>query len=162
LIPSYYNNAKYEEISCKPIRSAYDGTADALLPFLNRLDLRRQSEDWADAKYITIEGVKIDFTTHFTKVPEDTIQAHAKTRWASITVSTDKHTVGHATFYARLLSIVLFNSVSEEVYTTIMHRIPQDLRNDGTLILWTVCNNVYRNNITFTENIRDKIRVATL
>jgi len=160
--PAYYTNTKYEEISCKPIKPSYHGTPDALIPFLNKLDLRHQSEGWADATFITIDDTKFDITTHFTKVPEDKVIAQAKTHCSSITVSADKHTIGHMTFNSRLLSIVLFNSITDAVFTSILHRVPQDLCNDGTLILWTICNNVYQNNITFTETIRDKIRLATL
>jgi hypothetical protein len=69
--PAYYTNAKDEEISCKPIKPSCNGTPVALIPFLNKLDLRRQSKGWADATFITINDTKFDITTHFTKVPED-------------------------------------------------------------------------------------------
>jgi hypothetical protein len=36
--PDYYNNARYEDIICKPVKPAYDGSADQLVPFLNRLN----------------------------------------------------------------------------------------------------------------------------
>jgi hypothetical protein len=32
--PSYYNNAKYEDIVCKAIKPSYDGSKDNLIPFL--------------------------------------------------------------------------------------------------------------------------------
>jgi hypothetical protein len=37
--PSYYNNAKYEDIACKPIKPLYDGSEDQLIPFLTLLDI---------------------------------------------------------------------------------------------------------------------------
>jgi hypothetical protein len=48
-LPAYYSNAKYEEISCKGMKPAYDGTENELIPFLTRLDIRRQHEGWASA-----------------------------------------------------------------------------------------------------------------
>ncbi len=39
--PSYYNNTKYEEIACKAMKPAYDGSEEELIPFLTRLDIRR-------------------------------------------------------------------------------------------------------------------------
>ena len=40
-LPEYYNNAKYEDISTKPLSKKYDGSPEGLIPFLNRLDIRR-------------------------------------------------------------------------------------------------------------------------
>jgi hypothetical protein len=39
---------------------------------------------------------------------------------------------------------------------------PPEYRNDEPLLLWTICNNIHRNNITFFETIKSKIRSATL
>lgn len=38
-LPEYYNNAKYEDLVCKPIKPLYDGSPEHLVPFLNRLDI---------------------------------------------------------------------------------------------------------------------------
>ncbi len=65
-----YSNAKYEEISCKGIKLAYDGTKDELIPFLTRLDIRRQHEGWASATYITIHGQTYDLTRKSAQVSE--------------------------------------------------------------------------------------------
>jgi len=43
-IPDYFNNAKYEDIVCRPLKTLYDGTPDSLVPFLNRLDIRRHDD----------------------------------------------------------------------------------------------------------------------
>jgi hypothetical protein len=61
--PAYYSNAKYEEISCKGIKPLYDGSEDTLIPFLTKLDLRRQHEGWAPATYITVADKRYDLTT---------------------------------------------------------------------------------------------------
>ncbi len=45
---------------------------------------------------------------------------------------------------------------------TLMNHIPTAYRNDGTYMLWAITNNIYRNNITFVESIREKIAMATL
>ncbi len=37
--PEYYNNVKYEDIISKPLKPSYDGSAEHLIPFLNRLDI---------------------------------------------------------------------------------------------------------------------------
>jgi hypothetical protein len=44
ITPTYMVNAKYKEISCKPIKPLYDGTTDDLMPFLLRLDIRHQDD----------------------------------------------------------------------------------------------------------------------
>ena len=53
ITPEYYNNAKYEDLICRLIKPSYDGTAEKLVPFLNRLDIRCQDEGWAPAAYLT-------------------------------------------------------------------------------------------------------------
>jgi hypothetical protein len=83
-------------------------------------------------------------------------------RWTSPTVQQDKHTVGSPTYNARLLAMVITNSITDDFLTTLIHRVPSNLRNDGTYLLWSVCHNIHRNNIAFHENIRNKIRHATL
>ncbi len=54
LTPAYLNNAKYEDICCKPIKPCYDGTETDLMSFLLRLDIRLQDEGWAPPTYVTI------------------------------------------------------------------------------------------------------------
>lgn len=34
-MPEYYDNVKYEDIICKPIKPLYDGSPESLLSFLN-------------------------------------------------------------------------------------------------------------------------------
>jgi hypothetical protein len=54
------------------------------------------------------------------------------------------------------------NSITNEFLPTILNRIPHLLRNDGTYLLWSLSHNIHRNNISFTEHISEKIRLATL
>jgi hypothetical protein len=58
--PGYYSNARYEDIICKPIKPAYDGNADQLVPFLNRLDIRRQDESWYPITFVHIKQQALD------------------------------------------------------------------------------------------------------
>jgi hypothetical protein len=58
--------------------------------------------------------------------------------------------------------MVITNSITDDFLTTLIHRVPSNLRNDGTYLLWSVCHNIHRNNIAFHENIRNKTRHATL
>jgi hypothetical protein len=159
---AYYNNAKYEEITCKPLKPSYDGSEDNLMTFLTRLDVRRQNEGWAPATYITIDGKRIDLCIHFAQVDADQAKDAATLRWNSHTIQMDKHTIGHDTCNSRQLAIVLMGSITEALSLIILHRIPRELCNDGTYILWTICNNVHRNNVAFTEHIREKITTASL
>lgn len=160
--PAYYSNAKYEEISCRAIKPSYDGSEEHLIPFLTRLDLRRQNEGWAPATYITINDTQYDLTCHFACVDETDITTIAKTRWTSTSIDHDKHTVGHITYQSRLLAMVILNSITDDFMTVLIHRVPQSLRNDGTFLLWSLCHNIHRNNVAFTEKIREKITTATL
>ncbi len=61
--PAYYNNAKYEEISSKGIKPLYDGSEETLIPFLTKLDIRRQHEGWAPATYITLDNKQTQLHT---------------------------------------------------------------------------------------------------
>jgi hypothetical protein len=161
-MPAYYNNAKYEEITCKPLKPLYDGSEDNLMPFLTHLDVRRQNEGWALATYISVDGKTIDLCLHFAQITADQAKAAATLRWNSPTVHTDKHTIGHETCNSRQLAIVLMGSISDALSLIILHRVPCELRNDGTYILWTNCNNVHRNNVALTEHVCEKITNATL
>jgi hypothetical protein len=68
-----------------------------------------------------------------------------------------KHTVGHPTYNARLLAMVLTNTTSDKFMTTIIHCIPADLRNDGSFLLWAVSHN-----IIITQGLLIKVRIALL
>jgi hypothetical protein len=160
--PDYYNIAKYEDIVCKGIKPSYDGSPDNLIPFLNRLDIRRQDESWYPTTIVIINGKSFDLTRHFVQVSEDDILKAAQQRWTSPSIATDKLTLDHPTFNARVLGRLLMASITDTFSITIINRIPQDLHNDGPLILWTVCNHIHRNNIAFVETIKTKIRNATL
>jgi hypothetical protein len=60
----HYNNARYEDIICRPIKPMYDGSPDHLVPFLNRLDIRRQDEAWKAVTYITENNQTFDLIRH--------------------------------------------------------------------------------------------------
>ena len=130
-MPEYYNNAKYEEISTKPLSKKYDGLAEGLIPFLNCLDIRCRDERWYEATFVSQDGIRLDLTRHFVRILEPTVMEDAKKRWLADTVNTDRHTVGHPTYNARLLGKVLLNSVTDAVSTAVINRIPQDYRNYG-------------------------------
>ncbi len=74
----------------------------------------------------------------------------------------DKRTIGHDTCNARLLAKCLLASISTDLTVTLINRILQLYRNDGTYILWALTNNIYRNNIAFIETIREKIFITDL
>jgi hypothetical protein len=160
--PDYYNNARYEDIICKPVKPAYDGSADQLVPFLNRLDIRRQDESWYPITFIMIAQHTYDLLRHFAKIDESVILQQAKLRWDSGTILQDKFSLQHPTYNARVLARLLLGSLTDDFCLTIIHRIPQQYRKDGAVILWTICNNIHRNNVAFFETIKGKIRDSTL
>jgi hypothetical protein len=160
--PEYYTNAKYEDIISKPIKPLYDGSSEHLVPFLNRLDIRRQDEGWYPITFLEIQNRTYDLVRHFATIDESVMLQEAKLCWTSSTVSTDKYTIDHPTFNARVLARLLLGSVTDDFCITIINRIPQEYRNDGPLLLWTICNNIHRNNIAFIESIKRKIRESTL
>lgn len=63
--PAQYSNVKYTEFSCKPIKPSSDGSKENLIPFLTRLDIRRQIKGWASATYIEIKSKPTNLTCHF-------------------------------------------------------------------------------------------------
>jgi len=107
-IPDYFNNAKYEDIVCRPLKPLYDGTPDSLVPFLNRLDIRRHDEGWGSITYLRVPNTDYDLLRQFSQVEEAVILREAKSRWEASTVTKDKHTLTHPTFNSRLLA-KLFN-----------------------------------------------------
>lgn len=161
-LPTYYNNAKYEDIIYKPLRPTFDGSPNGLILFLNWLDIRRQDEGWYPITFIPVENEKLDILCHFTLISEDTITTNATACGTSPMVTVDKHNIDHPTYNSRVLAKLLLASVTDDFSVTVIHRVPQDLRNDGPLILWTICNNIHCNNIALVETIKAKIRTATL
>ena len=145
-----------EDIVCRPIKPVYDGTPEALVPFLNRLDIRRQDEDWSSITLITQHETQHDLIRHFTKINEETMISLAQRRWYSPTLNQDKYTFGHDTYKVRCFAHLLFGSITDDLSTLILGRVDQDFRNDGPLLLWVICNNIHRNNIAFIETINLK------
>lgn len=85
----HYNNAKYEDIICHPIKPFYDGMPEALIAFLNHLDIHHQDEDWSSITNITKNNIQYDLICHFAKIHEDTMITLAKSRWHSPMLNQD-------------------------------------------------------------------------
>ncbi len=153
----YYNNAKYKDIICHPLKPQYDGSPDQFIPFLNKLDSHQQDEGWYPFTFVQTGTEKLDLTWHFAKITEELIKCQETQWWTSETVLTDKYDVNHSTYNARKLACLLLSSVTDDFSITIINRIPQDLCNDGPLILWTICNNIHQNNVALTETIKSKV-----
>jgi hypothetical protein len=126
----HYNNAKYEDIICRPITPTYDVAPDTLIPFLNRLDIRRQDETWKSITFITHDNNTYNLLRHFAKIPITTMISLAADRWKSPTLDINKYTFSH-TYNARCLTRLLLAPVSDDFQVTIIGRIDQDLCNDG-------------------------------
>jgi len=60
------------------------------------------------------------------------------------------------------LAKCLLASISSDLSVTLINRVPPKYRNDGTYLLWALCNNIYHNNIAFVESIREKIVNSTV
>jgi hypothetical protein len=132
------------------------------MPFLLRLDIRHQDEGWAPAPYVQVQDKSFDLTFEFAHVTEENVSEIARSRWESPTVDTIKHTIGNDTCHARLLTKCLMASMSHDLSFTLINRLPHNLCNDGTYLLWALTNNVYQNNVAFVEQIQEKISTVTL
>ena len=55
LVSSYFNNAKYDDIICKPIKPIYNGSEADLMLILLWLDIWRQDDGGVPAMYLTID-----------------------------------------------------------------------------------------------------------
>jgi hypothetical protein len=113
-LPDYFNNAKFEDIICRPIKPLYDGIADNLVPFLNRLDIRSQDVAWGS---ITFLNVKYDLIKHFAKIDESVITKEATYQWSTTTIDKDKHQPQHPTFHSRILAKLLLCSLTDDFST---------------------------------------------
>jgi hypothetical protein len=125
-MPEYYNNAKYEDVIFRPIKPIYDGSPEQLVPFLNRLDIRRQDEGWYPITFLKIGDHGYDITRHFTKLDESVMLQEVKMRWSSLNVGHEKHTVDYPTYNARVLGHLLLHSIMDDFSTTIINRIPTE------------------------------------
>jgi hypothetical protein len=77
--PDYFTSAKYEDLTCRPIKPLYGRTSDNLVPFLNRLDIRCHDEGWGSiTTYIKIQNSTLDLIKNFAKIPELAISHEAK------------------------------------------------------------------------------------
>jgi len=158
----YYNNVKFEDLACRPITPAYDGSASQLIPFMNKLHLRRQNELWATSTYFTINNKTYDLLRDFTSLDETDIKAAATTRWTAPTVQHDKTSFNHTTYNARCLAQVLLSSLTDDFSLTLTNRIDTILQHDGPYVLWMIGHNIHRSNVAFTESIKTTIRALTL
>lgn len=68
------------------------------MPFLLRLDIRRQDEGRSPATYVMVTEKMYDLTFEFAHVEENIVADIAKARWTSSTVNRDKHPIDHDTF----------------------------------------------------------------
>jgi len=140
----------------------YDGIEEDLMSFLLRLDIRCQDEGWAPATYISVNKHQYNLTVQFTNVKEANIVANVECWWLSPSGTQDKHIIGHDTCNSCLLAKYRLASISMDLAMTLINRILDTYHNDGTYILWVLSNNIYHNNITFVESVREKIVAATL
>lgn len=131
-------------------------TQEELVPFLNRLDICRQDEDWSSITLITQHETQHDLIHHFAKINEETMISLAQCQWYSPTLNQEKYTFGHDTYKAHCFARLLFGSITDDLSTLILGRVDQDFRNDDPLLLWVICNNIHRNNIAFIETINLK------
>jgi hypothetical protein len=79
--------------------------------------------------------------------------AQAQARWNLSAVNDNKHII---------LAIIIMNSITNEFLPTLLNHIPHLLCNDGTYLQWSLSHNIHQNNVSFTEHISEKIRLATL
>ncbi len=158
----HYNNVKYEDIICHPIKPTYDGSLGTLIAFLCCLDIHRQDEDWSSIPFISQDSIDYDLIFHFAKINETTMIMQAQFRWHSPTLSQDKYTFGHPTYKVQCLALLLFSFIMDDLSITFLGCIEQDYHNDGPLLLWIICNNIHRNSIAFIETMKSKIRAANL
>jgi hypothetical protein len=155
--PAHYTIAKFEEIACRAIKPVYDSSKDQLISFLSRSDIQCQNKGWPSATFITILDETYHLTSNFASVSESDIMTQAEAHWNSPTANEDKHTVDHATYNSRLLAIVIMNSVTNNLTTTLLSHIPHLLCSGGTYLLWSISQNIHRNKVDFTEHISKKI-----
>jgi aromatic ring-opening dioxygenase LigB subunit len=112
--------------------------------------------------FLSIHGTRYDLIHHFATIEKSVILQEAKVQWMSSHVSTNKHTINHSTFNARVLARLLLSSITDDFCITVINHIPLEYRNDGPLLLWIICNNIHRNNIAFVKSIKCRIRESTL
>ena len=160
--PDMWENAKVEQIICSGLKPAYDGSSERLLPTLSLIHIRRKNEVWHPATFIKDNGATIDLVQNFSQVTEAIVFAQARRLWSVPDASLQSHTRGTEIYNSRLFGVFLMNSLTPEFAALLHSRIDSQFCLDGPLLLFTMCQNVHRNHLAFVENIKDKIRHATL
>jgi hypothetical protein len=160
--PDMWENAKVEQIICSGLKPAYDGSSERLLPTLSLIHIRRKNEVWQPATFIKDNGATIDLVQNFSQVTEAIVLAQARRLWSAPDASLQSHTRGAEIYNSRLFGVFLMNSLTPEFAALLHSRIDSQFCLDGPLLLFIMCQNVHRNHLAFVENIKDKIRQATL
>ena len=156
--PSVYNNYKLEEITCKGLTTKFDCEQQNLMPWLDRIWECFISDPWSPATYFTNDdGTTHDLLTFFAAVDEDDKQANAHGRWAT----NDAHTLSHqhdsSQFHSWIFGRFFVNSITNDLYSTIVHKMDESIFHDGTYLFWYICHYVYRNAISFITNIKMEV-----
>jgi hypothetical protein len=110
--PKSPHGSSSSTIQPKPL---FDGSPEQLVPFLNCLDIRHQDEGWYTIIFLNIGKNKLDLTRHFAKLDGSVMLNEAKLHWISPTVNTDKHTIDHPTYNARVLGRLLLHSIDNDL-----------------------------------------------
>jgi hypothetical protein len=161
-VPDMWENAKVEQIICAGIKPPYDGSPDWLIPTMNLINIRRKNEVWHSATYLQKADIKVDLVLHFMQMDYKTVVANAKRLWDAPDAMTQSHTRGTETYNSHLLGVFLMNSLTPDFASVLHSRIDSSLCSDGPLLLFTMCQHIHRNHLTFVETIKNKIRSSTL
>ncbi len=71
--PEYYNNEKYDDIICRPLKPACDGSAYHLISFLDCFGIPCQVEGWYLINFLDSDNKIHDIIREFTQISETII-----------------------------------------------------------------------------------------
>jgi hypothetical protein len=157
-----FSIAKSEYYISQGLTYKFDGDHEKLAPWIKKFKALRTNALWRDAAFITINNIRYDILTDFTKIKEDMIKTQAKERWTTDNQAKSLKPTNSNLFYPRILGKVVIGSITDDFYTTIQNYTGDDLASDGPLLLWLILTHFHVSTVTYQEKLKQQIRSRTL
>ncbi|MFN9980225.1 MAG: hypothetical protein ACK53Y_09940 [bacterium] len=157
-----FSIAKSEFYISQGLTYKFDGDHEKLAPWIKKFKALCTNALWHDTTYITINEVRYNILTDFTKIKESTVKAQAKVHWMpdnQVKSLKPSHT---ELFYPRILRKVIISSITDDFYTTLQNYAGDDLASDGPLLLWLILTHFHASTVTYQEKLKQQIRTRTL
>jgi hypothetical protein len=157
-----FSIAKSEHYISQGLTYKFDGDHEKLAPWIKKFKALCTNALWKDATYLTINNIRFDILTDFTKIKESTIKAQAKVRWSAGNQAKRLKPQHPELFYPRILGKVVISSITDDFYTVLQNYAGDELACDGPLLLWLILTHFHASTVTYQEKLKQQIRSRSL